>query len=66
MTVTIKQEHIYNYYVCIELVYRYERPFYSVSLTEYGRTIKGNVYYMHEKKNAMACYSRYKKWARDN
>ena len=63
MTITKKSETIGNYYITLEVVNRYEMTFFEVSRHYYGRRETSNVYSLEDKKNAAACFRRYKKYA---
>ena len=63
MTITKKSEKIGNYYITMEIVTRYEITFIEVTRHYYGRFETSNVYSLDDKKNANACYRRYKKYA---
>ena len=63
MDVVIKNEIIDNKQVEIEIQTRYEMTFYKVSLYKDGREHTSNVYSIDQKKQANACFYRYKKKA---
>ena len=65
MTIVKKHESIGKYYICMEIAFRYGMEFYEVSMSWNGRTLKSNVYGIGEKKNALSCFYRYKKKAKN-
>lgn len=64
MSITIKQEKIGNFYICMEVEFPRGYDVYHVSLCEDGRLLLENYYGEGQKETAKRCYYRYTARAR--
>ena len=65
MTSLNKSETIGEYYIRMEIEYGQSFNYYRVGLYWYGKRITDNIYTLDDRKNALACFRRYVKKARE-